>query len=51
MEYKEVEIEFMDFIQKHIIIDNGDGNFKSFPAEPENPEYVLFLKAIEKESS
>jgi hypothetical protein len=34
---------------KHIIIDNGDGSFKSFPADESNPEYIAFLEALEKE--
>jgi hypothetical protein len=29
--------------RKHIMIDNGDGSFKSFPADKLNPEYVSFL--------
>lgn len=33
---------------KHIIIDNGDGSFKSFPADPQNPEYVAFLASQEE---
>ena len=33
---------------KHIIIDNGDGSFKSFPADPANPEYQRFLEALEE---
>lgn len=36
------------FGKKHIIIDSGDGSFKSFPADPKNPEYVAFLEALEK---
>ena len=47
MNYKEIEVE----TQKHIIIDNGDGSFKSFPADPENPEYVAFLEALEAENN
>jgi len=47
MNYKEIETEFMGETQKHIIIDNGDGSFKSFPADPENPEYARFLEALE----
>lgn len=31
---------------KHIIIDNGDGSFKSFPATEDNPEYVAFLELL-----
>jgi hypothetical protein len=34
---------------KHIIIDNGDGSFKSFPADESNPEYIAFLEALDKE--
>ena len=47
MDYKEIEIETFEGTQKHIIIDNGDGSFKSFPADPENPEYVRLLEALE----
>ena len=47
MNYQEIETEFMGVTQKHIIIDNGDGSFKSFTADPENPEYVRFLEALE----
>ena len=36
--------------EKHIIIDLGDGAFKSFPADPENPEYAAFLEATAKET-
>jgi hypothetical protein len=34
---------------KHIIIDNGDGSFKSFPADESNPEYIAFLAALEED--
>jgi hypothetical protein len=49
MKYEEIEIESMGTTQKHIIIDNGDGSFKSFPADESNPEYVAFLEALDKE--
>jgi hypothetical protein len=49
MNYKEIEVESFDGIQKHIIIDNGDGSFKSFPANESNPEYVAFLEALNNE--
>jgi hypothetical protein len=47
MEYKEIESEFFGVIQKHIQIDNGDGSFKSFPADESNPEYIAFLAQLE----
>jgi hypothetical protein len=48
MNYKEIETENFDGTKsKHIIIDNGDESFKSFPADESNPEYVAFLEALE----
>jgi hypothetical protein len=47
-----VEIETTNFegnAQKHIIIDNGDDSFKSFPADESNTEYIAFLEALDKE--
>ena len=46
MNYEEIEDHKGN---RHIIIDNGDGSFKSFPADESNPEYVAFLKAISPE--
>jgi hypothetical protein len=43
MKYEEIEIESMGITQKHIIIDNEDGSFKSFPADLTNPDYRAFL--------
>ena len=43
MNYKEVED--LNGV-KHIVIDLGDGDFKSFPADPANPEYVAFLESL-----
>jgi hypothetical protein len=47
MDYKEIETEFMGVKQKHILIDNEDGSFKSFPADESNPEYIAFLAQLE----
>jgi len=30
----------------HIVVDLGNGAFKSFPADPANPEYAAFLESI-----
>jgi hypothetical protein len=51
MKYEEIEIESMGQTQKHIIIDNGDGSFKSFPADEKNPEYIAFLAQLEAEET
>lgn len=45
MKYEEITIETFNGTQKHIVIDLGDGAFKSFPADENNPEYVAFLEA------
>jgi hypothetical protein len=47
MEYQEIETTYMGQPQKHIVIDNGDGSFKSFPADESNPEYIAFLAQLE----
>jgi hypothetical protein len=49
MNYEEIEVELPTGTQKHIIIDNGDGSFKSFPADESNPVYVAFLEALDAE--
>ena len=50
MKYEEIEVESISGTQKHIIIDNQDGSFKSFPADGSNPEYVAFLAQLEQET-
>jgi hypothetical protein len=46
MKFKElVDVEG----SKHIIIDNGDGSYKSFPADNSNPQYIAFLEALESQ--
>lgn len=50
MKYKEIEIVGLQGTpEKHIIIDNGDGSFKSFPADESNPEYIAFLASQKEE--
>jgi hypothetical protein len=43
MNYQEVEIDGIYGKEKHIIIDLGDGAFKSFPADENNNEYAAWL--------
>ena len=49
MKYQEIEMTHMGITEKHIIIDNEDDTFKSFPADESNPEYIAFLEALDKE--
>lgn len=47
MNYEEIELAGFDGLPKtHIVLDLGDGAFKSFPADPANPEYVAFLESL-----
>jgi hypothetical protein len=41
--YKEINIDFRGEQQKHIIRDNGNGGFTSFPADPANTDYQQYL--------
>jgi hypothetical protein len=46
MIYKIVSITGIDgSVSKHVIIDNGDDTFVSFPADESNPNYVAFIEA------
>jgi len=45
MTFEEIEIETLNGFQKHIVLDLGNGNFKSFPADEANPEYVAWAVA------
>ena len=51
MKYEEIQTEFMGNVQKHIVIDNEDGSFKSFPVDEKNPEYIAFLAQLEEETN
>jgi hypothetical protein len=47
MNYEEIEVVGVDGESKtHIVVNLGGGAFKSFPADPANPEYVAFLESI-----
>jgi hypothetical protein len=50
MKYQEIEVETLSGVQNHIVIDFGDGSFKSFPADPANPEYAAFLESLDDNS-
>lgn len=49
MNYEQIEIPSGNpdgEIKKHIVITIADGETKSFPADPANPEYVAFLESL-----
>jgi hypothetical protein len=48
MNYQEITIETFFGEEKHIVVENEDGSFKSFPADESNPEYVAFLQRLEE---
>jgi hypothetical protein len=47
MKYKQIEFEFYGVTEKHILIDNEDGSFTSFPVDNQNPNYIAFLAQLE----
>lgn len=50
MNYEEIEVAGIDgTTQKHIILDLGNGAFKSFPADENNPEYINWLASQKEE--
>jgi hypothetical protein len=51
MKYEEIETSYMGQTQTSIQINNGDGSFKSFPADEANPEYIAFLAQLEQETN
>lgn len=46
MNYREIEVESLGQITRHIVIERDDGSFVSFPADPENPHYAQFLEDV-----
>ena len=47
--YKELNIILNDGKeQKHIIQDNGNNEFTSFPADENNPNYQAYLKWLDE---
>ena len=47
--YKELNIDNgFGQITKHIIQDNGNGQYTSFPADENNPNYQAYLKWLDE---
>lgn len=49
MNYEELTFDSPTGTQQHIMIDNGDGSFTSFPADESNPDYAAFLEKLDAE--
>ena len=46
MNYQIIETESMDGqLQKHVIIDNGNDTFVSFPVDESNSVFLAFIEA------
>ena len=48
--YEIITVETMGGSQDHVILDLGEGNFKSFPVDETNPEYAAFKAALDKDA-
>jgi len=49
MKYKIIEVEGINGLEKHVIIENENGGYTTFPASDDNPSYIEFKKQIGKE--
>jgi hypothetical protein len=45
--YKTLEVQTFSGTQTHIIMDNGNSHFISFPATHDNPNYKMYLEWVE----
>ena len=47
--YKEIKVNNgYGEVTKHIVVDKGNGEFTSFPAEESNPNYQAYLKWLDE---
>jgi len=49
MKYTIIEIENIDGIQKHVILESENGAVITFPKLDSNPNYIQFKKDLAKE--
>lgn len=49
MKYEIIEVQGIDGIQKHVIIEQEGGGYITFPAIDSNPNYVQFKLDIAEE--
>jgi hypothetical protein len=43
MDYKIISVELYGIVQRHVIIDRGEGSFESFPVDETNPRYQQWV--------
>jgi hypothetical protein len=49
MEYEIIQIEGIDGLEEHIVIDKGNGEYLTFPKLDSNPNYIQFKLDLAKE--
>jgi hypothetical protein len=49
MKYKIIEVQELDGMQEHVIIELTDGGYITFPAVDSNPNYIQFKLDIAEE--
>jgi hypothetical protein len=49
MEYRIIEVDDIGGVQEHIILEDGNGGYITFPAVDSNPNYIEFKKQITEE--
>lgn len=49
MKYKIIEVEGIDGIEEHVVVDTPDGGYITFPAVDSNPNYIQFKLDLAKE--
>jgi hypothetical protein len=49
MKYKIIEVEGIDGIERHVVMELEDGGFLTFPAVNSNESYVEFQRKLAEE--
>jgi len=49
MNYETIQIEGIDGLEEHIVIDKGNGEYLTFPKLDSNPNYIQFKSDLAKE--
>jgi len=49
MKYEIIEIEGIDGLEEHVVIDKGNGEYLTFPKLDSNPNYIQFKLDLAEE--